>query len=116
MIREKIKEGAESAILALNPFYEIPSPEKANVSEIKSNLADKPFIEVIEEVKNAVFKANHFKNGYLSATEFFLYETEREIVNSKGVDVKSKGNPFRLALLRIRDRLAELQVFYLFHA
>ena len=90
MIREKIKEGAESAILALNPFYEIPSPEKTNVSKIKSNLADKPFIEVIEEVKNAVFKASHFKNGYLSATEFFLYETEREIVNSKGVDVKSK--------------------------
>ncbi len=89
-IKVKIKEAAESALLALNPFYEIPAPEKTNVSEIKTNLTDKPFIEVIEDVKNAVFKANHFKNGYLSATEFFLYETEHEIVNSKGVDAKFK--------------------------
>lgn len=90
-IEEKIAENVFSAGFAMNAFYENPSPEDAELSESASNLKDRPFTEIIEEVVDACFKANSYKEGYLAATEFFLYETEKRIVTSKGIDLKSKS-------------------------
>lgn len=86
-IEKKINDNVYAASFAMNPFYEIPEKEEALITPSSSNLKEKPFSKIIEEVVDAVFKANVFENGYLSATEFFLYENTTHIMNSKGVDL-----------------------------
>lgn len=86
-ISEKIEQNVYAAKFAMNPYYEIPSKEDVQIAESSSNLKNAVFSEIIEEVVDAVFQADIYENGYLSATEFFLYEITRHIVNSKGVDV-----------------------------
>ncbi len=89
-INEKIEENVFAAGFAMNEYYEIPKPEKTKPEKIKSNLGDKPFEKLMPEIVDAVFAANVYKQGYLSATEFFLRENTNRIVNSNGVDITTK--------------------------
>ena len=84
-----IEENVFAAKFAMNEFYELPKPVETKLEESKSNLKGKAFKDIIEEVVNAVFAANTYKDGYLSATEFFLYENTKRVVNSNGIDVSS---------------------------
>lgn len=86
-IEAKIRDNIYAAMFAMNPYYDIPSKEETVIKPSSSNLKDRPFSEIIEEVVDAVFQADVFENGYLSATEFFLYENTVHIVNSRGVDL-----------------------------
>ena len=85
----KLEEGIYSAGFALNEYYEIPGPEgeQGKVWESESNLKNRDFKEVMPKLVEAVFRANDYEDGYLSATEFFLTEQRERIVNSKGVDI-----------------------------
>ena len=89
-LTRKIEENVFAAKFAQNPFYELPSPVEAAIAPSKSNLCGREFKDIIGEVVDAVFAANTFAEGYLSATEFFLTERTTRIVNSKGIDVSSK--------------------------
>ena len=85
-IAKVIEEGVYSASFAMNKFYEIPS--QGEVTELKaSNLEEKPFVDVIEDIVDAVFKADVHENGWINSTEFFLYKKHIHLRNSKGVDV-----------------------------
>ena len=85
-IARVIEEGVYSASFAMNKFYEIPS--QGEVKELNpSNLEEKPFVDVIEDIVNAVFKADVHENGWINSTEFFLYKKHIHLRNSKGVDV-----------------------------
>ena len=89
-LNKKISENVYAASFAMNPYYDIPDKEASTIETCKSNLQEKPFNEIISDVVDAVFAANVYKEGYLSATEFFLNEITERIVNSNGVDVTSK--------------------------
>ena len=94
-INKKIDENVFAAKFALNPFFEIPSKQDVEIEESKSNLKDRDFKDIIKDVKEAVFEADNYEDGYLSATEIFLYKIDTRIVNSKGIDVSYtsyKGN------------------------
>ena len=85
-IAKVIEEGVYSASFAMNKFYEIPS--QGEVTELKaSNLEEKTFVDVIEDIVDAVFKADVHENGWINSTEFFLYKKHIHLRNSKGVDV-----------------------------
>ena len=85
-IARVIEEGVYSASFAMNKFYEIPS--QGEVTELEtSNLEEKPFVDVIEDIVDAVFKADVHENGWINSTEFFLYKKHIHLRNSKGVDV-----------------------------
>lgn len=90
-IEEKISENVFSASFALDEYYDLPKKEEAELIKSESNLKDRPFADIIEEVVDACFKANTYKEGYLSATEFFLYEKEVRVITSKGIDLSSKS-------------------------
>jgi predicted Zn-dependent protease len=86
-IRKAIEEGVYSASFAQNKFYEIPGPTDETIVSKVSNLSEKPFVNVIEDIVSAVFKADTHKEGWLNSTEFFLYKKNIHIRNSKGVDI-----------------------------
>ena len=88
-IKTKIDETVFAASFTLNKYFDIPGKSKVKAVKSKSNLRKKPFNELVGEVEKAVFKADKFKDGYLSATEIFLYKTTTTILNSKGVKVSS---------------------------
>lgn len=86
-IKEKIAEAVFASKFTFNRFFELPSPEEVPLEETKTNLSAKPLSKIIKDVQKALFKADKFKDGYLSATEIFLYKIDERIVNSKGVDL-----------------------------
>ncbi|MCR4561855.1 MAG: hypothetical protein K5694_01425 [Bacilli bacterium] len=86
-IKEKIADAIFSAGFTLNKFYELPSPTEVEIKEPETNLNKKSFNKLIKAVEKAVFKADKYHDGYLSATEIFLYKIKSRIVNSKGVDI-----------------------------
>ncbi len=86
-IERLIEENVFAASFALNKFYEIPEPEPFEAPRPSGNLADKPFAETIKEIGEAIMKANAVPNASLSATEIFLNKNQKEVHNSKGVDV-----------------------------
>ena len=85
-IARVIEEGVYSAGFAMNKYYEIPTPTEVGKVE-QSNLEDKPFVDVIDDIVAAVFKADKHDNGWINSTEFFLYKKHVHIRNSKGIDI-----------------------------
>lgn len=86
-IKNVIEEGVYSASFAMNKFYEIPGAIEEKVEFDGSNLSQKPFVEVVGDIVDAVFKADIHKDGWINSTEFFLYKKNIHFRNSKGVDV-----------------------------
>ena len=84
---ENINEAVFNAKLALNPFYELPKAQDKPI-ELESNLADRDFSEIAEDVAAAVFSNDMDDVLYSAATEIFLNRVERHIFNSQGLDNK----------------------------
>ena len=88
-LRDKIEENVYAAGFAMNPWYDLPVPANAVIPESESNIRAMSLKEAAEQVSDAVFAADHYDDGYLSATEIFITETTLEVLNSRGVDVCS---------------------------
>ena len=88
-IREKVEENVYAAGFAMNPWYDLPAPEPVEIPESGSNIRTMSLKDAAEMVSDAVFAADHYDEGFLSATEIFITETRLEVVNSRGVDVQS---------------------------
>lgn len=86
-LKEKIDENVYSASFAMNPWYPVASPEEKKIPASSSNIASMALKDAAEIVSDAIFDADHYDHGYLSATEIFLTCSKKQIVNSKGVDV-----------------------------
>ena len=86
-IIENIKEAVFNAKLALNPFFELPKAQDKPIALV-SNLADRDFSIIAEDVANAVFSNDMDDVLYSAATEIFLNRVERHIFNSQGLDNK----------------------------
>ena len=84
-VTENIKEAVFNAKLALNPFYELPKAQDKPI-ELESNLADRDFSEIAEDVAAAIFSNEMDDVLYSAATEIFLNRVERHIFNSQGLD------------------------------
>ena len=86
-IKKVINDKIFASKFALNQFYEIPSKNAEIPSKIPSNFEGKDLSEIAKDIAKAVFKADKYQDGFLSATEIFVTRKERHILNSKGVDV-----------------------------
>lgn len=84
-LKEKLEEGIFNAQLALNPPFEIPGPQPEPI-KLVSNLADRDFAEIAEDVAKAVFANKMNDVLYSAATEIFINKVEKHIFNSKGLD------------------------------
>lgn len=88
-LSSKVAENVYAAGFALNPWFDLPSPVDTPIEESSSNLKDLKLKQAAEMVSDAVFAADHFDNGYLSATEIFVNKIDQRVLNSKGIDVKA---------------------------
>ena len=94
-IANRIKEAVKNATLAQGKYFDLPYPTSKEIKKIETNLADKPFMEYCDSMVNATFRANAYKDGSLNATEFFLYQINKRLLNSNGIDISwitYKGN------------------------
>ena len=82
-----INDKIYAAKFALNQHYEIPSKNDEKPSKNPSNFENRNLSDIALEIGEAVFKADHYEDGFLSATEIFVTKKNRHILNSKGVDV-----------------------------
>ncbi len=88
-LRDKIEENVYASGFAMNPWYDLPVPANAVIPESGSNIRGMSLKDAAEQVSDAVFAADHYDDGCLSATEIFITETTLEVINSRGVDVSS---------------------------
>ena len=95
-IKRKIESNIENAGFALNEYYELAKYEHLEPRVIETNLSGDP-IKVLEKVKDTIFKVK--SEAYLSATEFFLTETNERLINSNGIDVKQKSYKLNIELI-----------------
>ena len=110
-IKAKIDEAVFASQFTFNKFFDIPGKEEVEIKEQETNLKKKPFNKVIKDVEKAVFKADKFKDGYLSATEIFLYKITSRVINSKGVNLvstKYQGNVETIPSWKKKDDEVEL--------
>ncbi len=83
----KLKKAVTKAKAAGNEYY--PLPEKTvNLKTKPSAKRDLNMIAV--KAAKAVFKADHYRNGWINSTEIFVSELHREFLNSKGIDHQSE--------------------------
>ena len=83
-INRVIEEGVYSASFAMNKYYELPKKEDKEIDNLQSNLSEKPFVDIIEDIVKAVFKADKYEDGWINSTEFFLYKKHFHLLNSNG--------------------------------
>lgn len=88
-LQNKIKENIYAAHFAMNPWYDIPKSAGEALPESSSNIRHMALKEAAEKVAEAIFKADVYQGGYLSATEIFIEKTLNHVVNSEGVDIQS---------------------------
>ena len=82
-----IKEAVFNAKLALNPYFELPKAQDKPI-ELDSNLKDRDFKDIAEDVAKAVFANDMNDVLYSAATEIFLNRVETKIINSQGLKNK----------------------------
>lgn len=88
-LEEKVAEKVYAAGFALNPWFDLPSPVDTPIEESTSNIKDLTLKQAAEMVSDAVFKADQYDNGYLSATEIFVNKIDERVLNSKGIDISA---------------------------
>ncbi|MBR1868072.1 MAG: hypothetical protein IJ800_05795 [Clostridia bacterium] len=84
-IREKTKQAVERAKLIRNKPYSLAEGGEEKY-EIESNIKDFDFETLAFKIADAVFKADSYKNGSINALEIFVYQENKRVVNSEGVD------------------------------
>ena len=72
---------------ALNQYYEIPAKSTEKPRKNPSNFDNRKLFDIAKDIGEAIFEADHYEEGFLSATEVFVTRKNRHIINSRGVDV-----------------------------
>lgn len=90
MNEEEIKAAVEGAAFAArfikNPYYPLVKPTGSSRPKLKSNFSQKPMVEWLPEITDAIYKADVYKKGSINSAELFLNQVETRIINSEGVD------------------------------
>lgn len=84
-ILTKIDEAAARARLVKNKPYKIVDGKTMSY-EIPSNMKSVEPSVLAKEIAETVFEVKYYKFGSLNAVEIFVYKTEEEIINSRGID------------------------------
>lgn len=91
MSEEEVKAAVLSAAFAAkfikNPYYPLVKPDDLVPHKLKSNFSEKPMVEWLPKITDAVFKGDEYKKGWINSAELFINQVDTRIVNSEGVDV-----------------------------
>lgn len=82
-LKTKINKAIVQAKSARNPYY--PLAEKKN--NINSTLnKEYKLNDIALNVAKAIFKADHYRNGWINSTEIFVSKFKEEFINSNGIN------------------------------
>ena len=76
-IKAKIDENVFAASFTMNKLFDIPGKSKVKIEKSKSNLKKKPFSALVEEVANAVFKADNQQGPTVYHRELHLISCDK---------------------------------------
>ena len=112
-LNEKLEEAIYNAKLALNPPFELPKAQPEPI-KLVSNLADRDFASIAEDVAKAVF-ANEMDNVlYSAATEIFINKVDKHIVNSQGLDTSETRYYGEIELIPSYDtKEKEVEIYHM---
>ncbi len=82
-LSSKLKKAVSKAKAAGNEYY--PLPEKT-VNLKAEKTAKRDLNQIAAKAAKAVFKADHYRNGWINSTEIFVSKFHQEFLNSKGID------------------------------
>ncbi len=85
-IRTRIKDAMFAATFAANPTYEIPGPSENGFIEMESDIAKNSMEENCRIMSEALFAEDNDKDAFLNSAELFIYDTQKHILNSRGID------------------------------
>ncbi len=95
MTDEEISKAIEDAVFASsfvkNEYYPLPSPSQHELNVVESKFDNASLADWMPKIKDALYKYDTNKNGYINATEIFLNKNKTNIVNSKGINVSFKS-------------------------
>ncbi|MCL2521514.1 MAG: metallopeptidase TldD-related protein [Erysipelotrichales bacterium] len=97
-IKKKIEEAVYAASFVENPFFELPKKESFSY-DYRSNLTDKPLVSFINQVADAVFKADIHQDGWINSTEIFLHRIQSTIVNSNGIEASYENHKVMIEVI-----------------
>ena len=86
-IIELVEKAVERCSFIENKYYELPKPTKA-LDNYTCDLDKLDDDLVAKNVKDAIFKADNVKNGWINSAEIFINRYEYRIINSNGIDYK----------------------------
>ena len=86
-IKKLIKEAKYAAQFSLNPFYELPAPEKSDCIVQESTLNDVEFSKIADMFADAAYEVDNDGESFINSLEIFVEEHKVHMIGSKGTDV-----------------------------
>ncbi|MCQ2520111.1 MAG: metallopeptidase TldD-related protein [Lachnospiraceae bacterium] len=86
-IERRIMDAKYAAGFALNPFYELPAPEKSECVVKDSDLNEKSLSEIAESFCTAVYSEDNETSSFINSFELFVREIHCRMRSSQGTDV-----------------------------
>lgn len=87
-IEKTIEDAAFAASFVKNQHYPLPGISSNSLMHITSKFNTASLAEWMPKIKNAIYKADIYKNGYINSTEIFLNKNVNTIINSKGINIE----------------------------
>lgn len=86
-IIKKIEDAKYAATNALNPFYELPKPEKSECVVLESDLNSLTLSETADAFVKAFYEEDNDSEVFVNSLEMFVNEYRVTMKGSKGTDV-----------------------------
>lgn len=90
-ISASIKDAAFAASFVKNEYYPLPSQSQHELNVVESKFDTASLADWMSKIKDALYKYDTNKNGYINATEIFLNKNNTSIINSKGISLSFKS-------------------------
>lgn len=113
-IISNLKSAVFNAKLALNPYYSLPNKNDDEPVKLSSNLSERDFKDIAEDIAKVIFTATNKRTSYSAATEIFLNKEFTHIVNSNGLDVSEEKYCGEIELIPTYDtKDKEVEIYHM---
>jgi len=85
-IQEAIAGAVFSASFVRNLYYPLPGPANSKPQALSSRYDSASLVEWMPKIKEALYKHDSFRNGYINSSEIFLNKIRTSIINSRGLE------------------------------
>jgi predicted Zn-dependent protease len=98
-IKTSIEDASYAASFIKNEYYPLVKPDIIKDTGNEKGLNIDDFSNPLDDLINAIYKADKYKKGWINSAELFLYSNNVRIINSEGIDVFNKLNKGQLEFI-----------------